>query len=166
EYAPGAKRELARATRSHATVEIDGREQAECWAAHRIGGRPDVALVRVAPNESVEAACAGWATPEVLHRRRFALAPGGALAISDDFDARAPRARAFLPLAPGLAPTLAGHVATIPLRAGGVLRIALPQTLAWRIERAPYYPEFGREEERAVLVGEGSNVARAEWRFS
>ncbi|HEY8122354.1 MAG TPA: heparinase II/III family protein, partial [Myxococcota bacterium] len=119
EYAPGAKRELARATRSHATVEIDGREQAECWAAHRIGGRPDVALVRVGPNESVEAACAGWATPEVLHRRRFALAPDGALAISDGFDAPAPRARAFLPLAPGLAPTLAGHVATIPLRAGG-----------------------------------------------
>ncbi len=163
EYAPGARRDIARATRSHATVEIDGREQAECWAAHRIGSRPDVALVRVTPNAELEAVCAGWATPEVLHRRRFTLAPDGALAIHDSFDAPAPRARAFLPLAPGLEPTLAGHVATIPLRSGGRLRIALPESLAWRIARAPYYPEFGHELERAVLLGEGTHVARAEW---
>jgi len=166
EYAPGAKRELSRATRSHATVEIDGREQAECWAAHRIGSRPDVALVRAEPGQFAEAVCAGWATPEVLHRRRFELADGGALAIRDSFDAPAPRARAFLPLAPGITPALAGHVATLPLRAGGALRIALPETLAWRIASAPYYPEFGSEEGRAVLVGEGTNVARAEWRFT
>jgi uncharacterized heparinase superfamily protein len=165
EYAPGAKRDLARATRSHATVEIDGREQAECWAAHRIGSRPDVALVRAEPGKSLEAVCAGWATPEVLHRRRFELGERGALAIADTFDAPAPRARAFLPLAPGLEPALAGNRATIPLRAGGALRIALPETLAWRVARAPYYPEFGREEARAVLVGEGADVARAEWRF-
>ena len=103
---------------------------------------------------------------EVLHRRRFELGADGALAIHDSFDAPAPHARAFLPLAPGIAPALAGHVATLPLRAGGALRIALPPTLAWRIARAPYYPEFGREEERAVLVGEGTHVVRAEWRFS
>jgi len=166
EYAPGAKRDLSRATRSHATVEIDGREQAECWAAHRIGSRPDVALVRAAPEQFAEAVCAGWATPEVLHRRRFEIAADGALAIHDTFDAPAQHARAFLPLAPGIAPDLAGHVARIPLRAGGALHIALPETLAWRIARAPYYPEFGREEERAVLVGEGTNVVRAEWRFA
>lgn len=166
EYAPGAKRDLARATRSHATFEIGGREQAECWAAHRIGSRPDVALVRVDPNKSLEMACAGWATPEVLHRRRFELSADGALSLVDTFDAPAPSARAFLPLAPGLVPALAGHVATIPLRAGGALRIALPESLAWQIARAPYYPEFGREEERAVLVGEGTNITRAEWRLA
>jgi uncharacterized heparinase superfamily protein len=165
EYLPGARRDLARATRSHACVEIDGREQAECWAAHRIGGRPDVALVRALPGELVEAVCAGWATPEVLHRRRFACSSKGALAITDGFDAPAPRARAFLPLAPGKEPVLAGHAATIPLRAGGALRITLPESFAWHVARAPYYPTFGREEERAVLVGEGANVARAEWRF-
>jgi len=164
EYAPGAKRDASRATRSHAVVQIDGREQAECWAAHRIGGRPDVALVRAEPDRFVEAVCAGWATPEVLHRRRFTL-EAGALAIADHFDAPAPHARAFLPLAPGLEPALAGRAATITLRRGGALRIALPEALAWRIERAPYFPEFGLEEERAVLVGEGENVVRAEWRF-
>lgn len=165
EYAPGTKREVSRATRSHAVVQIDGREQAECWAAHRIGGRPDVALVRVDPRRSAEVVSAGWATPEVLHRRRFTV-EGGEFAISDHFDAPAPHARAFLPLAPGLEPALAGSVATISLRAGGALRIALPEALAWRVERAPYFPEFGREEERAVLVGEGENVVRAEWRFA
>jgi uncharacterized heparinase superfamily protein len=165
EYEPGAKRDLARATRSHATVEIDGREQAECWAAHRIGSRPDVALVRAEPNALAEAVCAGWATPEVLQRRRFDCEAGGALAITDGFDAPAPRAHAFLPLAPGLEPALSGHVATLRLRAGGTLRIALPKTLSWRIERALYFPEFGREQERAVLTGEGATVSRAEWRF-
>jgi len=165
EYVPGAKRELARATRSHATVEVDGREQAECWAAHRIGSRPDVAIVRAEPGKLVEAVCAGWATPEVLHRRRFELESSGALAIRDTFDAPAPRTRAFLPLAPGLEPALAGTVATIPLRTGSALRIALPASLAWHTARAPYYPELGREEERAVLVGEGANVTLAEWRF-
>ena len=164
EYAPGAKRDLSRATRAHAVVQIDGREQAECWAAHRIGGRPDVAIVRAEPGRFIEAVCAGWATPEVLHRRRFTL-EAGALAIHDGFDAPAPLARAYLPLAPGLEPALAGHVATVTLRRGGALRIALPEALAWRIERAPYFPEFGREQERAVLVGEGANVVRADWRF-
>jgi uncharacterized heparinase superfamily protein len=165
EYAPGAKRDLSRATRSHATVEVDGREQAECWAAHRIGSRPDVALVRAEPSKLVEAVCAGWATPEVLHRRRFEVSdtPRAALAIRDSFELPAPRARAFLPLAPGLEPALAGAAATIPLRAGGALHISLPPALAWRVERAPYFPEFGREVERAVLVGEGANVALAEW---
>jgi uncharacterized heparinase superfamily protein len=164
EYLPGARRDLARATRSHATVEIDGREQAECWAAHRIGGRPDVALVRAEPS-FVEAVCAGWSTPEVLHRRRFAREADGALAIRDAFEMPAPRARAFLPLAPGKEPSLRGSAASIPLQVGGTLRIALPESLAWRVARAPYYPTFGREEERAVLVGEGRELARAEWRF-
>lgn len=164
EYVPGARRDLSRATRSHATVEIDGAEQAECWAAHRIGGRPDVALARFEPGRFVEAVCAGWATPEVLQRRRFAL-EDGALAIHDAFDLPAPRATAYLPLAPGLEPVLAGPSATIPLAAGGALRVALPEALRWRVERAPYYPEFGREETRAVLIGEATNLARAEWRF-
>ncbi len=166
EYAPGPRRDLARATRSHATVEIDGREQAECWAAHRIGGRPDVALARFEPGKLIEAVCAGWATPDVLHRRRFEIEESGALAILDAFDPPAPRARAFLPLAPGLEAKLEGSAATISGIGGSALRIALPESLTWRIERAPYYAEFGREEERAVLVGAGQNVSRADWRIA
>lgn len=38
EYVPGARRTHARATASHATVQIDDEEQAELWAAHRVGG--------------------------------------------------------------------------------------------------------------------------------
>ena len=60
---------------------------------------------------------------------------------------------------------LEGLTARLALPDGGALRIALPETLAWRILRAPYYPEFGRELERTVLVGEGENVALAAWRF-
>lgn len=165
EYAPGARRDLTRATRSHATVEIDGAEQAECWAAHRIGGRPDVALAHAEAGRFVEAVCAGWATPEVLHRRRFAV-QAGALAIHDAFDAPAPLARAFLPFAPGLAPALDGAHARIPLAGGRALDITLPEAFAWRLERAPYYPEFGREETRAVLIGEAAHLPLAAWLFT
>ena len=51
---PGARRDASRATRSHATVEVDGRDQAELWAPHRVGGRPRVALLEVAPREEAQ----------------------------------------------------------------------------------------------------------------
>ncbi len=115
EYAAGERRDRARATRSHATIEIDAQEQAECWAAHRIGGRPDVALASYEPGSFVEAVCAGWPTPEVLHRRRFELA-NGALEIHDSLEIAAAQVRATLPLAPGLTPRLERGAATLGAR--------------------------------------------------
>jgi hypothetical protein len=71
EYQLGARRDRARATASHATLEIDGQEQAEIWAAHRIGGRPDVALSAWDESGSAEATCRGWSRGAALHRRLF-----------------------------------------------------------------------------------------------
>ena len=56
EYAPGPRRDRSRATRSHATIEVDARDQAELWSAHRIGGRPRVRLHAAGPAR-VEATC-------------------------------------------------------------------------------------------------------------
>ncbi len=163
EYAPGARRDLSRATRSHATVEVDGREQAELWAAHRVGGRPDVAFTRADAQLAI-GVCASWSTPAVLHRRTFEVEPGG-VRLHDHFDRPALRARLVLPLAPGLEPRLAGAQARIALARGGELRIALPAAARWRTERMPYFPEFGREIERTALVGEAESLAEAEWRI-
>lgn len=162
EYVRGPLRQLSRATSSHATIEVEGHEQAEIWAAHRIGGRPDVGLVRVEPGRLVEGVCAGWATPEILHRRCFE-AEGEALAIRDRLDRPARSARLFLPLAPGLEPVLDGGVARVAVPGEGLLEVSLPNTARFRVERAPYFPEFGHRVERAALVGEAQPLARADW---
>ena len=39
-------------------------------------------------------------------------------------------------------------------------RIELPAELRWCVERGPYYPAFGRELERSILVGSGSSLTR------
>jgi hypothetical protein len=165
EYVPGSLRDQSRATRSHATVEIDGREQAELWAAHRIGARPDAGLIRVEPPREAEAVCSGWATPEVLHRRRFRVSVDG-VEIHDSFDVPAARARLHLPVAPGIEPRLEGNQARLDLGTEGSLQIALPAEARWHVEPAPYFPEFGREEKRAMLVGEASRLEAAHWRLA
>jgi hypothetical protein len=163
EYQSGERRRVARATASHATIEIDGREQSEVWDAHRIGGRADAGLVKVEPPHVFEGVCAGFATPEVLHRRQIEVTPD-AVSIRDTLDAPAPRARLVLPFAPDLEPVLDGSRARVAL-AQGTLEIDLPESVRFRVERTPYYPEFGRERERAALVGEARDLARAEWRL-
>ncbi len=165
EYVPGPRRDAARATASHATVQIEGEEQAELWAAHRIGGRPDVAIPRYdASAGRVEAVCAGWSTPEVLHTRRFELGAEG-LAVHDRFD-RAPKEATYhLPLGPGLLPRLDGGVARVPLASGQTLEITLPEAAAFRVERGPYFPRFGSAQERAYLRGTARDLSEGELRF-
>jgi uncharacterized heparinase superfamily protein len=160
----GAQRALARSTRAHATVEVDGAEQAELWGEGRVGGRPDAGLVRVVPDVSVEGVCAGWSTPELLHRRTLAL-DGAALRIEDRFDRRARRARLFLPLAPGVGVRLDAARAELSTPRGRRLALGLPESARWRIERGPCFLAPGDERERAVLVGEASDLAAADWRI-
>ena len=105
-----------------------------------------------------------WATPRTKHHRRVEVA-GDALVVHDRLEGRPASVRASLPLAPGFAPRLEGPVARIVLAGGRTLRIDLPTGLAWRLERAPYYPRFGVEVERAVLVGEAGEFESGTWRF-
>jgi len=164
EYVPGALRDLSRATRSHATVELNGADQAELWAAHRIGGRPRVVLVSAEPGRRLEATCASWSTPDSLHRRVVEARPG-ALEVRDTIEGR-PRPVCFtLPLAPGLEPRLDRGCARLRLRDGTWLRIDLPAGLHFAVERGLYFPEFGRTVERAVLAGRAERLERAVFRF-
>jgi len=165
EYIPGEPRDCSRATSSHATLQIDEEEQAEIWAAHRIGGRPEVSLISVDPGRCAEAVCAGWATPRVLHRRVFEVDEAG-VAIHDQLTGPAAPVRLHLPLAPGLVPHLDASGAAIHLPRGPQLRIELPQGVRWRVTRTPYFPEFGRRIERHALLGEADSLAPATWRFT
>jgi uncharacterized heparinase superfamily protein len=162
EYVAGERRATARATRSHATVEVDGADQSEMWAAHRVGGRCDAAFTGFEPGRAADGVCASWSSPEVLHRRHFEVT-SEAVRLRDEFELPAPRARAFLPLAPGLEPVLEEGRARIPLEGGATLVLELPSTAAWSVARAPYFPEFGLSVERAVLVGEATDLEELDW---
>jgi uncharacterized heparinase superfamily protein len=164
EYVPGSLREQSRATRSHATVEVNGADQAELWAAHRVGGRPRVALVSAEAGRRLEATCAGWSTPHTLHRRVVEAKPGG-LEVRDVIEGPLLPVRFTFPLAPGLEPRLEGRCARLRLRDGTWLRIDFPESLHFAVERGLYFPEFGRAVERAVLVGRAERLDRAVFRF-
>jgi uncharacterized heparinase superfamily protein len=164
EYVPGPQREASRATRSHATVQIDGEEQAELWGAHRIGGRPRVRLVAVDPGRAATAELVPWSRPGVRVERRFEV-EAGEVRIRDRVAGATRSVALRLPLAPGLEPALRGAEASLPLGDGGVLEVALPAGAAWRQERAPYFPELGRADTRWCLVGESGALPEGVWRF-
>jgi len=164
EYVPGPAREASRATRCHATLELDGRDQSELWAAHRLGGRAEVRLVSAAPPHRAEATCRSWFARDTLHRRSFEAHTDG-IELVDRIEGHARPVRSTLPLAPGIEPELAGGAARLRTAAGLELVVDLPGELAWSVERLPYMPAFGRCLERAALVGTGTPTARMEIRI-
>ncbi len=169
EYIPGERRQVSRATASHSTLEVADTEQAEIWAAHRVGGRPRVLLESVEPEKTIVASCRGWSTPDTLHRRRFCVEEH-ALEIRDALQGNRRSMRLFLHLAPGLEPRLShdrdgGTEAHLRLIDGAWLRIALPVSVNWRIGESPYYPSFGCEKTRACLIGEADRFDQGSFRF-
>jgi uncharacterized heparinase superfamily protein len=165
EYIPGELRNASRTTSAHATLQIGEEEQAEIWAAHRVGGRPTVGLTSVEPGRRAEAVCSGWATPRVLHRRIFEVEEAS-VTIHDHLTGPSAPVNLHLPLAPGLAPRLEGSRVAVPGPRGGWLYVDLPRGVRWRVTRTPYFPEFGRATERHALRGEADSLAAATWRFT
>ncbi len=174
EYQVGPRRQRARATASHATIAIDGEEQAEIWSAHRVGGRPVVDRIGANGVDRVEARCQPWSRPRTAHRRAFLLDPEG-LTILDRIEGRCRSVRFVLPFDPiwflELRPdgrrALASRSEASGPRTAGPSRVELTlfEGLVWRIEQGPYYPSFGREVERAILIGEGPPFAEARTRI-
>ncbi|MED5261179.1 MAG: heparinase II/III family protein [Myxococcota bacterium] len=170
EYVPGDLRDHSRATRSHATIEVDGFDQAELWGAHRVGGRPTVTVEAVVPPSHAAARCAGWATRDTVHRREFAVTEAG-VEIVDSIEGTPAPVFLSLPLAPGLEPEWIRSediavAARVTLASGRILRIDLPEGADWALEREGYSPEFGLEIERACLRGRARNFRRGTWRFT
>jgi uncharacterized heparinase superfamily protein len=184
EYIPGSLRDISRATRSHATLELVGQEQSEIWAAHRVGGRARVAVHRLEANRLLEASCSAWATPRTRHRRVFELSETG-LELRDSLEGAEGAVRFALPLGPDLKVTLEsvsarrhspgpgeavnGDVehfrAWVELPGGRRLRIDLPRGVAWRVESRLYFPRFGARVERSCLVGEAPHFREGRWLF-
>ena len=154
EYRPGALRDRARATSSHATLAFDGREQSEVWSAHRVGGRAKGVRLEGGETFSVHEV-RGWSRGAPRHVRRFDLA-GEVVTIEDTVRAGGHSVESRLPLAPEWTVELVGgDLARLRHEDGTQAEIAFEGGLAWTVERAPFYPGFHREVDRAVLVGRG-----------
>ncbi len=174
EYIPGPLRDRARATRSHATIELDGADQAELWSAHRIGGRPEVQggpLRAVEGGLHFEGRCASWSTPRTVHHRRFVAHAGeaGRIEIEDRLEGPRVRSRITLPMAVGVGVDLEADasgapVARLSLPSGRLLGLRLPP-LEWRVEEMGHFPEFGRREGRLALVAEPAEFREGTFRF-
>jgi hypothetical protein len=164
EYMPGPRRDRARATASHATIQIDGEEQAEIWAAHRIGGRPDVELTAWDAAGSAEATCRGWSRHAPLHRRLFSV-DDRSVTITDWVEGAGHDLRICMPIDPSWQVELsAGRARATRISDDGAssnVEIELSDCFEWVLERQPYYPTFGCEVERFVLVGVGSRCVEA-----
>ena len=170
EYQPGERRDSARSTASHSTIQIGAAEQAEAWAAHRIGGRPVVRLEAWEEGGAAEATCRGWSKNAPLHRRLFRVRAADT-EIVDRLEGRAGPVCSRLFFSVGWELDLLGDhalarcpesAATPPLS----VRVDLPGALEWSLETRPCYPTFGQEENRAVLVGRGFGSVDSVIRFS
>jgi uncharacterized heparinase superfamily protein len=154
EYVPGPRRELARSTRSHATLVFDGREQSELWAAHRVGGRLRLVSCE-AGDDFFTLEIRGWHREAPVHVRSAFVRDDDVILV-DVVRASGHAVESRLPLAPGWRVTLEGTTARASHEDdGGSLLIELPEALDWRVESAPFFPGFHRAVERAVLVGRG-----------
>jgi hypothetical protein len=131
-----------------------------------------VALEQVEPGLHAVACCAGWSTPDTLHRRSFAV-EGDGIRIRDAIVGRARPVRFALPLAPELAVSLeprpegaAAMQVKIETPALQRLTVHLPEGVAWRVESRAYFPRFGEQLERPCLLGEASDFREGDWFFS
>lgn len=163
EYRAGRRRDLARATASHSTFEFDGREQAELWAAHRVGGRPKVELTGWNENGEAVAICRGWSRNAPLHRRHFQVDDEG-VTIIDSVEGKFGEVAFCLPIDPAWQVELEANTARAMRDLASdesmavVVEIELAECFEWCLERRFYYPTFGREVERAALVGHATNA--------
>lgn len=158
-YAPGPQRAYDRSTAAHSTVQVDGLDHAELWAAFRCGARPRIEQCeRRADQDGARARLAGayHATlaggPKLRHERRIDVSRGR-VEIADSLACKGRHEAAVrFHLAPGVEPRLIDGGAEVRRDATVVGRFRCGE-LSWNIVETPYHPEFGVEIVRKTLVG-------------
>lgn len=157
-YEADEARERCRSTRAHNTVEIDGEDQCEFWAAFRVArrGRPrDVVWEALEGGFALE----GWhdgyerLASRARHRRRFRWYPEGVLLVRDVVTARREvRLASRLHLHPECEVRLEAAGRACVEAPGGSFRIAFAGAGELGIEVSTYYPEFGVAQRSRALV--------------
>jgi uncharacterized heparinase superfamily protein len=154
-YEAGPARSYDRGTAAHSTIEVDGRDQSELWAAFRCGRRISIERAWTGSGAGVELGGAyagpGRGFGRVRHQRVLTIAGAGVDAGDVVTASGRHRATARLHLAPGLSLHREQGTWRIQEGAAPVARFAA-EGEAWDEGRSPYHPEFGVEIERACLV--------------
>jgi uncharacterized heparinase superfamily protein len=161
DYSPGPMRDALRGTAAHNTVQVDGQEQSEVWAAFRVGRRARVGLHQCTPSTLV-ASHDGYARLGVSHERRIDAVPGVGWRIQDLLIGRgAHRAQSRLRLHPSLTWHREGAVWTVVDPGTGALLLTVrpfgPLTAC--IERGAYAERFSRLQQVEVLTLTASTTA-------
>lgn len=165
EYRPGARRDRARTTAAHSTLQFGGREQSEIWSAHRVGGRAYVGGVKFDATGSLSAFVEGWQRGTPLHRRHFELR-GGGVEIRDHVEASDLSVESRLFFDPAWRIEIEAGRAIAQHESDALrVRIDLPEPFAWRVASAPFFPTFHAEVDRPVLVGVAQGAVDAVLRF-
>lgn len=166
EYAPGPRRDYARSTRAHNTVEIGGADQCEFWQAFRVArrGRPrDVDFEGSRNSLRVSAWHDGYKRlpGQPRHRRTFEWNAPGRLRVNDEVRAGAPvTAVSRLHLHPDcVVERVTSKSASVRFETGRcVVRFSGEGRL--EVENSTYSPEFGRADPNRALAfhAEGERI--------
>lgn len=165
-YEVGEARAYDRGTAAHNTVQVDGGDQAELWAAFRCGRRPRVlggrAVKGVGDWTSMGEIVAPRRTLASYRHRRQVQWKSGRLQFRDQLRARGSHRLAVrLHLAPGVHArrTDRGWELYDGTRSLAFLE---GEGFPWLETRSPYHPAFGVEVERTALVAETLFQGRVE----
>lgn len=146
EYEAGQVRSEARATRSHNTLSIAGRDQAEFWSSFRMGRRPRVKVLRHESHTGgfvLEGEHDGYRhlAGAPIHRRRL-VATSRTLVIEDEVrGGRGQAVEARLLLHPSVT-AVVGKERLAILRCGA-LELLVESRATMRLERAWWSPDLG-----------------------
>ncbi len=168
-YAPGAEREAQRATRAHSTVEIDGENSSEVWAAFRVARRARVTALTVRSNSPwvVSARHDGYRRlgGRNVHTRTWRM-DERSLTVIDEISGPHRTAVARFHLAPGVA------LEVEPDRRSGRILTSKGLAILWRtntpgeIAASFWRPEFGKSfatRSLEVLIGDGRLTTTFQW---
>ncbi len=166
EYLSGGMRDYCRSTAAHNTFVPDGAEQAEWWAAHRVGWRArprDVrAIVDAASGEiRLRGAHDGFTRlpGKPVHARELVLTETSLL-VRDSLSADPGRpSRAFFHVHPDCIVERGGN-AVVLTAPGGALR--LESAAALSVEDSWYCPEFGVKRRNKVVVATANSGVSCE----
>ena len=170
-YEPSAQRDFERSTRAHNTVELDRKDSSEVWASFRVARRAKPFDRRVELlNCAARAECAhdGYSRlpGQPIHRRLLEVTPNSVRWTDSVEGAGSHRAKGFIPLHPGVQPSIQGRAAQLRTPRGKSLILEGKGITIFSLEEGSYAREFGVIEPRPVLVWELTGAPPLEASFT
>ena len=164
-YEPGDQRSLERSTASHNTLRIDGREQSELWAGHRMGRRAHLLCAGVS-ERSAQAVHDGYSylRGAPTHSREVRVDDESVL-VEDTVDGGGDhRLEWFFHLHPEVAAELDGALATLTRGGRKFARVRLPEGARPEIVNTTWHPGFNASVPNRTLCATWSGSLPAGFR--